>query len=867
MNGEHSSTPNGNSRNEKTPLNRQKSAEDGSSPRVAHTLTACTRCRQRKTRCDPGLPRCGPCERTNAVCEYWDPSKRCNIKRDYVVWLQHRANELEKEIDRLENEDVTEDPELMMRSGAAVKLQDVDETKFLGPSSGTQITRLVMQLAKQFTDSKTIKEIVPDARARQAQEMYAVEAAKPTSKVYPLISSVAAEDLPNKDLLQLLYQLYCLKVQPMYPALHEPTLAADIEAAQNGTADPFQNFVTRMVIAISLQKMDTQYAGLADSYYLAALKYMEAVVQRMDLKTLQAFALVAEYSLLTPTRTAIYYIVGIAVRLVQALGIHEEASISRLEGNNVADPLETDMRRRLFWCIFTMEAGLSHALGRPMSLAIGREHFDVNWFYLCDDVYINREMPPPPGAPTILKKWIAMHFFKMRLLQLEIRRKLYLKKRATPKDDQDPWFAEMLQKMDEWRDIAPENDQGIGLDKAWFIGRYNTMIAFLYRPSPQIPRPSLTGAMKCFDAAKYNIYMTREQIRRKNVDLTWIFTQAIFMAINTMLWSLSYEQVRKQNPRGEVQQILATGMENILIAVDRWPGVASAHALYTHIIDATLKIYDKDGDVPISTGTPSDAPSPLAASTDSVSRSRTTSPAFIPPQGTPDQTPPFGYFHHPAKRNDMSQAPSIPQHLGMTSSPITSSPSQIPTSTPSSSSYPYTNTGSPESVKSAPHSNGRPSSQEITPNIPQNQFQPLPNDFNNLAMSGWNQPYSMRPPTSGFPAYDPYAMPPSSYSQQQPGPPPLTSHSSNPTFPPTQSYDFGYPLTTTDTNQSLHQSANEFLDPNFWNNASNDMQGFGLSSSQQMELMQSLETTGMGDIEMMIQGAQRIFPPVHQRMG
>lgn len=30
---------------------------------------------QRKTRCDPGLPRCGPCERTNSHCEYYDPTK------------------------------------------------------------------------------------------------------------------------------------------------------------------------------------------------------------------------------------------------------------------------------------------------------------------------------------------------------------------------------------------------------------------------------------------------------------------------------------------------------------------------------------------------------------------------------------------------------------------------------------------------------------------------------------------------------------------------------------------------------------------------------------------------------------------------
>ena len=52
-------------------VNHQANSEAGGS-RVAHTLTACCRCRNRKTRCDPALPRCGPCERNNALCEYFD---------------------------------------------------------------------------------------------------------------------------------------------------------------------------------------------------------------------------------------------------------------------------------------------------------------------------------------------------------------------------------------------------------------------------------------------------------------------------------------------------------------------------------------------------------------------------------------------------------------------------------------------------------------------------------------------------------------------------------------------------------------------------------------------------------------------------
>ena len=255
-------------------------------------------------------------------------------------------------------------------------------------------------------------------------------------------------------------------VQHMYPFFHEPTLSEDVDAVYSGSKDPYQNYVVRMVIAISLQKSDTQYAGLADSYYLAALKHLEEMLRYRNLKTLQCLGMIAEYSLLTPTRTAAYYIVGLGVRLCQALGIHEEKTIARSRTGKKPDFLEVDMRRRLFWCFLVMEFGLSHTLGRPSIFAMSLEHMDVKWFASVPDEYI-KPSGIAPGAPRDPKKWIAIHFFKMRLLQLEIRRTLYQKKRSTPTSDQDPWFKEMERKLEKWRDTSPHGGEMTGLNKVW----------------------------------------------------------------------------------------------------------------------------------------------------------------------------------------------------------------------------------------------------------------------------------------------------------------------------------------------------------------------------------------------------------------
>ena len=93
-----------------------------------------------------------------------------------------------------------------MRGAGHVRFKENDESRFLGPSSGIAMTRLVMELAKENSDTKSIKEIVPAQKAQEIKERFARESSKPTSKVYPLISSVAAPNLPTRELTDRLVE-------------------------------------------------------------------------------------------------------------------------------------------------------------------------------------------------------------------------------------------------------------------------------------------------------------------------------------------------------------------------------------------------------------------------------------------------------------------------------------------------------------------------------------------------------------------------------------------------------------------------------------------------------------------------------------
>lgn len=227
-----------------------------------------------------------------------------------------------------------------------------------------------------------------------------------------------------------------------------------MEAVYNGDEDPYKNFVLRMVIAIALQKFDSQYAGLADSYYLAAMQYAEAVIRPKDLRTLQCLVLIGHYSLLTPTRTPVYYVIGLATRICQQEGLTDEQTITT--GYNL-DEQTIDMRRRLAWIVAVMDFGLSYHMGRPSGFATGNDKVDVSIFSTVDDEHITAN--GISAGPTSPRKAFAAHFYQCRELQAEIRRTLYEQKRPEPNNDSHPWFDSIEKKMKSWLDAAPSHIQ------------------------------------------------------------------------------------------------------------------------------------------------------------------------------------------------------------------------------------------------------------------------------------------------------------------------------------------------------------------------------------------------------------------------
>ena len=333
-----------------------------------------------------------------------------------------------------------------------------------------------------------------------------------------------------------------------------------------------------------------------------------------------------------------------------------------------------------------------------------------------------------------------------------------------------------------------------------FTGRYNTMVVFLFRPSPQVPKPSARSAIMCYDASAYNIKMQAKQMETAMVDITWIFLLALFMAVNTLLWTVSYPEVRSLHSKEELEEHIEIALDIIVKCRERWPGTAAASHLYSKLAKACLRSFDTtDSSHPsssLSANSPSsltDANSPSAsehssATTGSLVHSQKAYPSWpSPPQfgyvfnQMPEQVPAFDY-------NNPLQAP----HPGFRSNSIFMNPSSMQTDRrfsyfPPDFAQPSNlpNAWNPMSISQA-----QTSSQ-------------APTDLNHAAIA--DPTYFMQP--------TPYSFNPNLFSEQ--------------------SYD-------------------------------TDMRHGSLSQQQQIELMQSLETDGLTEIDNFMNLSQYENHPIKQ---
>jgi hypothetical protein len=132
------------------------------------------------------------------------------MSRTYVIRLQDKVRALEAVLGQYTEEDTSPPkPEDDIRPGGLIRLAENDDSpRFLGPSSGIAMTRLVMEEAKKYTDSRSIRELVPEVSQRRTPAQSPDGGIVERKRSYPMISAVPAPTLPSRLVTDKLVEVF-----------------------------------------------------------------------------------------------------------------------------------------------------------------------------------------------------------------------------------------------------------------------------------------------------------------------------------------------------------------------------------------------------------------------------------------------------------------------------------------------------------------------------------------------------------------------------------------------------------------------------------------------------------------------------------
>ncbi|GAM89687.1 hypothetical protein ANO11243_077260 [Dothideomycetidae sp. 11243] len=504
-------------------------------------------------------------------------------------------------------------------------------------------------------------------------------------------SNIKSAPFPDAQLARDLSHLYFELANPQIPVLHRGEFARFLDRTYNTdpqSRSPRATFFVNILCAIGSgiimdksneqdqqQSTDEQIKSEhgtssllkhaePEQYYAAAMACLESfngAPRAMEstpngLEELQALLLVAYYALLRPVAPGLWYIAGAAMRLAKILGLYHEgpddATLTALDNNGATNPAAgrlfwvRDMRRRLWYCAYSIDRLVSVCVGRPTS--IDDTVITTPFPTLLDDRYLTPEgIFPPVGSPTPYPptyKRVSYHYFRLRLLQSEIlqvlesRRAQLIRSRGSShlenpyllRDLEEPflarfrgdfrrWRADIDGRLHQWQHEAPtQHDTGVKFNPLFFELNFWQTLVMLYRHSLPVPEQLVSELdetaleesknsrftdaedvedeqmvyQKAGVAGQSVLRIYRELHIKRLVNYTYLATHHIFICGVSFLYSIWQSPLVRQNLQPQDIDLTVLAATTVLTGlIPKCPPAQSARDAFKRMSKVTMAFY------------------------------------------------------------------------------------------------------------------------------------------------------------------------------------------------------------------------------------------------------------------------------------
>ncbi|KAF2972425.1 hypothetical protein GQX73_g1205 [Xylaria multiplex] len=478
--------------------------------------TACTRCKHRKQKCDDQWPTCSNCSKAgtecdkSAVSEDEPPAAYTRALEQRVALLEARLSEQV----RREGSDVSQPSisgirtqsknNVLAEAVELLALGNIEAPAYVGASSGLNLALTLGEMVQATVWNKALPldadgsrlgtidgtGISRGARAINRQEMVARSAEPPA-------------DEHGTALLNA----YLNQPQTRYPFLdereiwdlHAKRMTLNTTPVQQLTKpERFGLFKLYMVYAIGamlIQLTERNAPTPPENYYMTALQHLFTARESKTTQNVEAMLLLVLYHIRSSSY-GIWYMIGLAMRTCIDLGLHTK----RHEGN--LDRYTIQMRRRLFWSVYSLERTIAICLGRPLS--IPDRQIDVDLPLDPEDEAWS-EIAPTQMANSTRKRSLSMALWLFKMRRIESRIQFSIYRADKPLSALTSKMNQLYQDLESWKTSLVERFGDIDLNYPML--HYHRAVRLLIQPFLPLLPPSDPYYLICIRAAGGHVFV------------------------------------------------------------------------------------------------------------------------------------------------------------------------------------------------------------------------------------------------------------------------------------------------------------------------------------------------------------------------
>lgn len=441
-------------------------------------VSACHRCRMRKHKCDQNLPRCQSCEKAQVQCVGYDPITKQEIPRSYVFFLENKIQSLTSIIMK-HNIDpdcsvAYDDPEPDNQNVPTIIASSNADNGVFNPRNQLDVTKqnnMKLREPSDYSDSVIIDLLTgKDAKLEITRTDHK---SRPSSDQRTSIRSSlfftgagatfkGSMVLPDREVADQLVHEYFIHTNLHVPVLHRPDFESMINEIYSTTETERSNrklYFVFIVFAIGAASMPDSLENITftgkisqgrksdsrkrkrsstrnhhyNDFFTSAMACLENCFElsgttglSSDLEELQALILLCSFALFRSTPQGLGTLLDLAIRSAIDLRLYaEKEPISSSRGSTSTYLNHTahadwllDLRRRLWWCVYSLDRLIAPYLERPFF--IPDEVVTTHFPSILDDTAITRRGPLKLSNDKSGYKYAARHRFKFRVLQSEI---------------------------------------------------------------------------------------------------------------------------------------------------------------------------------------------------------------------------------------------------------------------------------------------------------------------------------------------------------------------------------------------------------------------------------------------------------------